>query len=207
MEIAKEAERLVQQDFTFDREAIRQTYLHLPQKKGLVRGNGKLATQLYEGYEGQILVNGEPASAWDVEQVQKRIGVVFQDFVQYEMTVRNNIGLGNTAVLEEDDKLLAASDRTGIGEFVRKLPKQLNTELGHWVVNGEQLSGASGSGSPSRGPSSARPICTCWTSRTRRLTQSPRAKCLDASATYCATGWGSTSRIALRVPALLTRSW
>ncbi len=85
---------LCQQDFTFDREAIRQTYLHLPQKKGLVRGNGKLATQLYEGYEGQILVNGEPASAWDVEQVQKRIGVVFQDFVQYEMTVRNNIGLG-----------------------------------------------------------------------------------------------------------------
>ncbi|PWK15011.1 ABC transporter ATP-binding protein [Tumebacillus permanentifrigoris] len=101
----------------------------------------KLMTQLYEGYEGEILVNGSQTSAWGVAQLQKRIGVLFQDFMQYEMSVRHNIGFGNTLVLAQDDKLLEASDRTGIGSFVRNLPKQLNTELGRWLVNGEQLSG------------------------------------------------------------------
>ncbi|KEO83492.1 ABC transporter ATP-binding protein [Tumebacillus flagellatus] len=101
----------------------------------------KLMTQLYEGYEGEILVNGEPADTWDMERLQKRIGVVFQDFMQYEMSVRLNIGLGNLDVLDDDEKLLHASDSTGIGDFVRNLPKQLNTDLGRWVVKGEQLSG------------------------------------------------------------------
>jgi ATP-binding cassette subfamily B protein len=101
----------------------------------------KLVTQLYAGYEGEILVNGASVRVLDVEQLQKRIGVVFQDYVQYEMTLRDNIGIGNTEVLGNDEKIWEASEQTGIGPFVRNLPHQLDTELGRWVVKGEQLSG------------------------------------------------------------------
>ncbi|MBL0385652.1 ABC transporter ATP-binding protein [Tumebacillus sp. ITR2] len=101
----------------------------------------KLITQLYAGYDGEILVNGESVRTLDVEQLQKRIGVVFQDYVHYEMTLRHNIGLGNTETIEDDEKIWEASEKTGIGSFVRNLPHQLDTELGRWVVKGEQLSG------------------------------------------------------------------
>ena len=54
----------------------------------------KLLTRLYDPTEGQILLDGIDLREYDLEDLWKEIGVIFQDFVHYEMTASENIGVG-----------------------------------------------------------------------------------------------------------------
>jgi len=101
----------------------------------------KLLTQLYDEFEGDILINGVSIRSFDPEALRRRMGVVFQDFVQYELQMRHNIGFGQVRGLDQDEELLEAAERAGIDALVEQLPQGLDTQLGRLFEQGSQLSG------------------------------------------------------------------
>ncbi|GAC40803.1 ATPase and permease components [Paenibacillus popilliae ATCC 14706] len=101
----------------------------------------KLIAQLYKGYEGEILINDVPICNYTTESIRRNIGVVFQDFMQYEMTVRENIGLGDYQNMQDDNKIYYSVSKAGLLDVVKALPNQINTQLGKWFPGGIQLSG------------------------------------------------------------------
>ncbi|MBD8500853.1 ABC transporter ATP-binding protein [Paenibacillus arenosi] len=101
----------------------------------------KLLTQLYQGYSGNILVNGYSARDMNHSQLLERIGVVFQDFVHYEMSMRHNIAFGEVHQIDNDKHILEAARKTGILPLINQLPQGLDTQMGKWFEEGHQLSG------------------------------------------------------------------
>lgn len=101
----------------------------------------KCLTQLYTQYSGSILVNNIPLSEVDKLSYGKRIGSIFQDFVRYELSARENIGFGDINRLMDNDTVHKAAKNAGIDSVVNNLPEQLETQLGKWFEDGYQLSG------------------------------------------------------------------
>ncbi|UQA58356.1 ABC transporter ATP-binding protein [Polyangium aurulentum] len=133
-----------------ERFALRGIDLFIPrgQSVALVGHNGagkttfiKLLTRLYTPTEGRILLDGKELAAWDLEALRKRVGVVFQDFNRYQLTLRENIGFGSREHMDDEPRLLRATDRGGATEVVEKLGGGLETQLGRWFKDGTELSG------------------------------------------------------------------
>ncbi len=101
----------------------------------------KLLTRLYEPTSGRILLNGLDAARFSPRSVQREMSIIFQDFGQYQMTVRENVALGRSEGLTGDADVEAASLRAGAAEFVRGLPEGYSNMLGRWFAGGRQLSG------------------------------------------------------------------
>ncbi|MEJ8545311.1 ABC transporter ATP-binding protein [Brevibacillus borstelensis] len=101
----------------------------------------KLLTLLYKDYEGQILINGIDLNSFDLDHIRTKIGVVFQDFMQYEMSIRNNVGFGDLSLLGHNDKLYQALEKSGMRSLAERLEHGLDTQLGKWFTEGLQLSG------------------------------------------------------------------
>lgn len=101
----------------------------------------KLITQLYSNFEGDILINGQSIRDLNKESFREKMGVVFQDFVQYEMTVKDNVGFGDVNQKENDQVVWKAIEQSGITKLINTLPNKLNTMLGKWFDDGQQLSG------------------------------------------------------------------
>ncbi|QDA27175.1 ABC transporter ATP-binding protein [Paenibacillus polymyxa] len=101
----------------------------------------KVLMQLYSNYEGVFKINGLPVQDYDLHQVQDKIGVVFQDFMHYEMSARHNIGFGSLERLEKDEELIQAARYAAIDQIITELPRGLDTQLGKWFEDGFQLSG------------------------------------------------------------------
>lgn len=126
--------------------------LNLELKKGstyaVVGKNGsgkstlvKLLIQLYRSFEGDIYFNGVSVEKIPVDLIRQKIGAIFQDFVQYEMPVRQNIGYGQIELIDHDDKIVKAAVHAGINDLIKKLPNSIETQLGKWFEGGHQLSG------------------------------------------------------------------
>ncbi len=118
------------------------------EKIALVGANGagkttliKLLTRLYDPTEGQILVDGVDLREYSVEAWQKKIGVIFQDFVRYQMTVGENIGLGQVEAMNDRARIMVAADKGGAAPLVAELPQGYDTMLGKWFQKGHELSG------------------------------------------------------------------
>ncbi len=101
----------------------------------------KLLTRLYEPTAGRILLNGEDAARFSPRSVQREIATVFQDFGQYQMTVRENVAVGRGGGVAEAGALHAAAERAGAADFVERLPEGYEQMLGRWFAGGQQLSG------------------------------------------------------------------
>ncbi len=101
----------------------------------------KMLTRLYEPTEGEILVDGVDLRDIDPHSWREKIGVIFQDYVQYQMTARENIGLGKTDSLDDFDRVRQAAHSSGADTVVSKLPLRYESMLGKWFDNGQQLSG------------------------------------------------------------------
>jgi ATP-binding cassette subfamily B protein len=130
--------------------ALRDVSLAIPQGTSiaLVGENGagkttliKLLTRLYTPTEGRILLDGVDLRDWNELALLSRFGVVFQDFNQYQLTARDNVGLGDSAHLNDDARVERASERGGASEVLAELPQGLETSLGHWFKGGTELSG------------------------------------------------------------------
>ncbi len=121
----------------------------LPDEKvALVGANGagkttliKLLTRLYDPTEGQILLDGIDLRDYDLEDLRLSIGVIFQDFVRYQVSARENIGFGQIKDLADEARILAAAERGGADEVVESLPQGYDTLLGRWFEKGAELSG------------------------------------------------------------------
>ncbi|MNH80852.1 putative multidrug export ATP-binding/permease protein [compost metagenome] len=101
----------------------------------------KLLTQLYQDYSGDILVNGRSVREMDHSGLLQRIGVVFQDFVHYEMPMRHNVAFGEVEQIDDDQQIMEAARKAGILALVNRLPQGLDTQMGKWFEEGHQLSG------------------------------------------------------------------
>ncbi|MEV8534865.1 ABC transporter ATP-binding protein [Streptomyces sp. NPDC051211] len=101
----------------------------------------KLLSRLYEPTSGRILIDGVPIEEYDTTDLQRNIGVVFQDFVRYEMPVRHNIGFGRVEELDDTDRVRSAAASSGAAEFVEQLDHTYDTVLGRHFEGGHQLSG------------------------------------------------------------------
>ncbi|WP_437621158.1 ABC transporter ATP-binding protein [Sorangium sp. So ce1151] len=132
------------------RWALRGIDLHIPsgQSLALVGHNGagkttfiKLLTRLYEPTEGRILLDGKDLRAWDLDALRRRIGVVFQDFNQYQLTLRENVGLGSLEHLADGPRIGRAVSEGGADEVVTAVPGGLDAQLGRWFKDGVELSG------------------------------------------------------------------
>lgn len=96
---------------------------------------------MYDPTEGQILLDGVDLRAYDLDDLRATIGVIFQDFVRYQATVRENIGYGQIAALDDTARLQAAAVRGGADEVVAALPNGYDAMLGRWFNQGHELSG------------------------------------------------------------------
>ena len=130
--------------------AIRDVSLVIPRgtSLALVGDNGagkttlvKLLTGLYEPTEGRVLLDGREIASWDESTLRSRLGVVFQDFNQYQLSARDNVGLGSVDHLDDDERIARASEEGGAAEVIAALPHGLQTSLGHWFKDGMELSG------------------------------------------------------------------
>jgi ATP-binding cassette subfamily B protein len=130
--------------------ALRHVSLFIPegQSISLVGQNGagkttfiKLLTRLYRPTEGQISLDGKDLNDWDEAALRRRIGVVFQDFVQYQLTAGENVGLGSVADLNDSEQIQRAVHKGGADEVMASLKSGLATPLGRWFAEGVELSG------------------------------------------------------------------
>lgn len=107
----------------------------------------KLITALYRPTRGVILINGQDSARFSAASLRTEMSTVFQDFGQYQMTVRENIAIGKdesaTAAPsgERDAAVHAAGVRAGADDFIRRLPEGYDNMLGRWFDGGRQLSG------------------------------------------------------------------
>ncbi|SDX29185.1 ATP-binding cassette, subfamily B [Marininema mesophilum] len=122
--------------------------LHAGETLAIVGPNGsgkstliKILTQMYNQFTGEYLINRTSIRKYDSDEVNRRIGGVFQDFVQYEMPLRHNIGFGDVEKIDDDLALMKAAEKGGLSSLVHSLPKKLDTQLGKLFKDGHQLSG------------------------------------------------------------------
>jgi len=73
--------------------------------------------------------------------LRQRVGVIFQDFVRYQMLVGENVGAGDERYFEDEDRWRTAATKGRASEFIDTLPGGYHTQLGKWFRDGRELSG------------------------------------------------------------------
>jgi ATP-binding cassette subfamily B protein len=101
----------------------------------------KLLVRLYEPTGGTILLDGIPLEEYDLEDLWKEIGVIFQDFVHYEMSAAENIAAGRIEDLGNLPNLIAAAKKSRAHELINSLPEGYAQILGRRFERGLDLSG------------------------------------------------------------------
>lgn len=130
--------------------ALDRVNLHLRpgQKLALVGENGsgkttliKLLTRLYVPTQGRVLLDGRDLNQWQLKALRQRIGVIFQDFVRYQLEVGENIGVGDVAHFDARDQQRSAGKKGMAHPFIDQMEKGYDTQLGRWFKDGRELSG------------------------------------------------------------------
>ena len=101
----------------------------------------KLLTRFYDPTEGAILLDGRDLRDYDLAALRRTIGVIFQDFVRYHLTARENIGFGQLDYVEDGERVARAADKGGAVPVIEKLPKSYETLLGRTFEESVDLSG------------------------------------------------------------------
>ncbi len=101
----------------------------------------KLITRLYDPTEGEILLDGIDLREYNLDDLYREIGVIFQDFMRYEMTARENIAVGRIDELNDLDALKIAARKSLADQVIAQLPGQYEQMLGRRFDGGVDLSG------------------------------------------------------------------
>ncbi|MEJ7736486.1 MAG: ABC transporter ATP-binding protein [Chitinophagaceae bacterium] len=122
--------------------------LHAGEKLALVGENGagkttlvKLLARLYEPTEGRILLDGIDLREYDLGELRMQIGIIFQDYLRYQMTIAQNIAVGNIKEKENRDLITASARQSLADVLVEKLPDKYEQMLGRRFNKGIELSG------------------------------------------------------------------
>ncbi|MCZ0204445.1 ABC transporter ATP-binding protein [Streptomyces sp. UMAF16] len=133
-----------------DRAVLEDVSLHIPAgaSLALVGENGagkstlvKLLCGLYRPTSGRILVDGVDIAALPPDAWRSRIAMLFQDFARLELRLRDNVGVGDVARVDDDAALHAALTAARAGAVMDRLPDGLESLLGHEFGQGAELSG------------------------------------------------------------------
>jgi ATP-binding cassette subfamily B protein len=118
------------------------------QRIALVGENGqgkttivKLITRLYDPTDGRILIDGVDLREYDIEDLHREIGVIFQDFMRYEMSARQNIAVGRLESAALDGGVEHAAAKSLADAVIRRLPRGYEQLLGRRFEGGVDLSG------------------------------------------------------------------
>jgi len=118
------------------------------EKIALVGENGagkttlvKLLARLYDPTEGRILLDGIDLREYNVAELRTQIGVIFQDFIRYQMPVNHNIAAGNITEIENAELIQTSSRQSLAHAVVERLPNKYEQMLGRRFNNGVDLSG------------------------------------------------------------------
>jgi ATP-binding cassette subfamily B protein len=101
----------------------------------------KLLARLYDPTSGVILLDGVDLREYDVEDLQREIGIIFQDFVRYDMAARMNIGVGRIEEVDQDEALWTAAKKSRADRTLERLAGGLDQMLGRRFEGGVDLSG------------------------------------------------------------------
>ena len=101
----------------------------------------KLIPRLYEPTSGKVLLDGIDLREYDIDSLRREIGVIFQDFVHYDMTARENITLGSIECARDQFRLHEAARKSGAGKIIDSLPHGFDQMLGKRFEDGTDLSG------------------------------------------------------------------
>ncbi|HYO20774.1 MAG TPA: ATP-binding cassette domain-containing protein, partial [Flavisolibacter sp.] len=118
------------------------------EKLALVGENGagkttlvKLLSRLYDPTEGRILLDGYDLKEYDLTDLRRAIGVIFQDFLKYQMLASQNIAAGNVAEKENVPLIVSSAEQSLANTVIEKLPGRYDQQLGKRFNNGVELSG------------------------------------------------------------------
>jgi ATP-binding cassette subfamily B protein len=122
--------------------------LHPKERLALIGENGegkttvvKLMTRLYDPTEGEILLDGVDLREFEIEDLHREMGVIFQDFMRYEMTARENIAVGRVEEIDNLGLLKTASHKSMADGVIERLPLGYEQMLGRRFEQGVDLSG------------------------------------------------------------------
>ena len=122
--------------------------LSLGERVALIGENGqgkttvvKLITRLYDPTEGEILLDGVDLREYELADLHSEIGVIFQDFMRYEMTARENIAIGRVELPHTTNEIEFAANKSMASDVVGKLEHGYDQMLGRRFEGGVDLSG------------------------------------------------------------------
>jgi len=101
----------------------------------------KLMLGFYQATEGEIRLDGIPIQNYDPEAYQAYFGVIFQDFVKFELSLKENIAVGSIEEIENEARILDAADRSLANQVIDDLPGGIHQQLGKRFKTGKDLSG------------------------------------------------------------------
>ncbi|HEV3411623.1 MAG TPA: ABC transporter ATP-binding protein [Puia sp.] len=101
----------------------------------------KLITRLYDPTEGRILLDGVDLREYDPAELRRQVGVIFQDYLRYQMTMAQNIAVGNIDKLGDRELIEAAARQSLAAALAERLPARYDQELGRRFRGGVELSG------------------------------------------------------------------
>lgn len=134
------SDRLVVQNINFR--------LHPSEKVALIGENGagkttlvKLLARLYDPTAGQILLDGIDLREYDVDDLRREIGVIFQDYIRYDMLARENIGFGKVESMAEQPRLETAAYKSLAKGLIDRFPNGYDQMVGRRFEGGVDLSG------------------------------------------------------------------
>jgi ATP-binding cassette subfamily B protein len=118
------------------------------EKLALVGENGagkttlvKLLARLYDPTEGRILLDGRDLKEYDLADLRMNMGIIFQDYIRYQMNFSQNIAVGNIREKENDALIRSAAQQSMADLLAQKLPQQYEQMLGKRFAQGVELSG------------------------------------------------------------------
>ena len=122
--------------------------LHPSEKVALVGENGagkttlvKLLARLYDPTEGRIILDGHDLKEYNLEELRLQIGIIFQDYIRYQMSFAQNIAIGNINEKNNRPLIISSAEKSLANVLAEKLPNKYDQALGKRFNDGTELSG------------------------------------------------------------------